>query len=190
VANCHKVPAPEFEKVFIHSDEIVSSFQTSIRALRKLNRDLQIVFTISPVRHTRDGLIENNRSKAELIRAGHSICETFEFCHYLPVYEWVIDDLRDYRFFEKDLVHPNELAQDYIWEKMSELLFSIETQSQIKAIKNFLSGKAHRPFNPSTDRHKLFLKELLQKGNLLHKQLGIDLINEIKELEIQISENV
>lgn len=190
VANCHKVPASEFEKVLISSEEIITSFTKSISLLNELNPDLNIIFTISPVRHKRDGLIENNRSKAELIRASHSICALFDFCHYLPVYEWVIDDLRDYRFYEKDLVHPNKLAQDYIWEKLEALFFSTETQSAIKRINNFLTGLRHRPFNPSSENHISFLNKLLSNGIQIQKELDIDLKNEIKDLENTISINL
>jgi len=190
VANCHKIPAQEFEKVLIDSNEIFESYKTTIPLLKELNPNLSIVFTVSPVRHSRDGLIENNRSKAELIKATHQLCEVFSFCNYLPVYEWVIDDLRDYRFFEKDLVHPNQLAQDYIWEKLNVALFSDKTQAELKTIKGFLSGVAHRPFNAKTKQHIAFLTKLHKTGIQLQQELGINITNDLKELETLISENV
>lgn len=182
-ANCHKVASDQFEKVLISSDETVLSFEGTIQAIKEINKDVKIVFTVSPVRHVRDGLIENNRSKAELIRAVHKLCNDNSSCYYLPVYEWVIDDLRGYRFFDKDLVHPNNLAQDYIWENLNHLFFSKQTKNQLKQINSFLSGIDHKAFNPESEEHNTFLKKLLEKGKHLELELTINLKLELLEIE-------
>ena len=185
-ANCHKVAADQFEKVFINCDEIVKSFENSIQAIKKINHQVKIVLTVSPVRHIRDGLIQNNRSKAELIQAVHKLCDAHNLCYYLPVYEWVIDDLRDYRFYEKDLVHPNNMAQDYIWENIDDLFFTEHTKGHLKRINNFISGLEHKAFNPNSEEHISFLKNLLNKGKKLEKELNINLQVELLEIETRL----
>lgn len=117
VANCHKLPAAQFKKVLLTKEQIVAEWQKQITALKAFNPALQIMFTVSPVRYVRDGVIENNRSKGILLDAVHTLVKQNTNCFYFPAYEIVIDELRDYRFFKEDLVHPNHVAINYVWQK-------------------------------------------------------------------------
>jgi len=125
--------------------------------LQTFNPKIKIIFTISPVRHLRDGFVENNRSKANLVNAVHQLAETCKAVYYFPAYELVIDDLRDYRFFAEDMVHPNYLATNYVWEKF--ILTCIEDESKLlmKEINSLKAAWHHKPFNPESNQHKAFL---------------------------------
>ncbi len=144
VANCQKVPANQFEKVMLTADEITSELQSSFDLLRQSNPNIKIVLTVSPVRHTRDGLIENQRSKAQLLLAVEKILHS-KSVFYFPSYEIMTDELRDYRFYESDLIHPNQIAVDYIWEKFEASFFAMETLKICKAVRNFRSFETHSP---------------------------------------------
>lgn len=117
VANCHKVPANSFKKRMLAPDEIITSFNVMIERLATINPNINIMFTVSPVRHLRDGFVENNRSKSVLIHAIDLLMKQRKDIHYFPSYELIMDDLRDYRFFAEDMVHPNYFATRYVWEK-------------------------------------------------------------------------
>jgi hypothetical protein len=145
VANCHKIPQAEFEKTLIHSAQIIEQLQLTINKLSNFNPALQIVLTVSPVRYLRDGLVHNNLSKAHLLTAVHQICEHSNNCHYFPAYELVIDDLRDYRFFKEDMLHPNQQAVDYVWEKWKQWSFSPSTLAKLTEMEPLLQLIAHRP---------------------------------------------
>ncbi|MGB0403797.1 MAG: GSCFA domain-containing protein [Salibacteraceae bacterium] len=186
VANCHKIPSQEFRREFLDTDDIIDSFRSLYSDLKHLNPDIKIVFTVSPVRHIRDGLIENNISKSELIRSVHKITKQFSNCYYLPAFEWVIDDLRDYRFFQEDLVHPNKMAIDYVWDRVSDLFFSEQTKKDIKLMNKFVSGCEHKAFQPLSKSHQHFLGKLINQGEELQDRLGINLRYEIHSLEDQI----
>ncbi|WP_298148237.1 GSCFA domain-containing protein [Flavobacterium sp.] len=144
VANCQKVPANQFEKVLLTVDEITNDLQASFDLLRQYNPKIKIVLTVSPVRHTRDGLIENQRSKAQLLLTIEKLLCT-DAVFYFPSYEIMIDELRDYRFYESDLIHPNQMAVDYIWEKFEASFFNTETIQICKAVRNLRSFEAHSP---------------------------------------------
>lgn len=188
VSNCHKQPSNLFEKILIDSSQITQGFEKIEANLKKLNPHLQLVFTVSPVRYFRDGIIESNRSKAELIKSVHQIVEQYENCHYLPSYEWIIDDLRDYRFFEADLTHPNELAIEYVWQKVWVSCCNGEVKKQVQLIHNLQRDVNHRAFNPSSQNHQKFLLKTHAKALALQQQLGIDLSFEIEKLNSQIIE--
>lgn len=117
VANCHKLPADRFVRRRIGIGEICGCWRDLTDSLKRKYPQLRIIFTVSPVRHVKDGLIENMRSKAILLLAVEKLCAEYDFCHYFPAYEIVNDDLRDYRFYAADLVHPSDMAVEYIWEK-------------------------------------------------------------------------
>ena len=123
VANCHKLPNSAFDRHRLTQGNIVGSLTQALRNFQKKRPDLQVILTISPVRHLRDGMIENQRSKAQLVLAVAEICRTLDFVHYFPAYELQLDDLRDYRFYGRDLSHPNELAIEYIWEYFTNAFF-------------------------------------------------------------------
>jgi len=146
VSNCHKLPGNFFNKELLQKEYIVSSFKKTIQLLNKLNPDLQIIFSISPVRYIRDGIIENNLSKAILFQSVHEIISEHKNCQYFPAYEIIIDELRDYRFFKDDLIHPNETAINFVWEKL-KCWMDEETLVFLNEIFKFNLFKNHRLIN-------------------------------------------
>jgi hypothetical protein len=167
VANCHKVPTDKFNKQLLGIDEIVVMLNDTIRQLLQFNPALKIIFTISPVRHLRDGFVENNRSKAALIQAVHQLISGSDKLFYFPAYELVIDDLRDYRFYAEDMVHPNYTATNYVWEKFVVTCIDGSSQKLMKEINEINAAKNHKPFNPASEQHKKFLKANREKINKL-----------------------
>jgi hypothetical protein len=156
VANCHKVPQKEFTKSLLNPEEIITAYKDLFTAMEKLNPELKIVLTVSPVRYVRDGAVENNISKAILLQSVHHLVEQHAHVFYFPAYELVIDDLRDYRFYKEDLVHPNEQAIGYVFEKLKDAAFSEEAKETCKEISEIRNAAAHRPFNESSEAHKKF----------------------------------
>lgn len=162
VANCHKLPATLFTKTNSEIDVMAEALIQSCKQWHDINPSIRFVFTVSPVRHTRDGIIENARSKAKLVLAVEKICEQLAYTSYFPAYEWMIDDLRDYRYYDKDLIHPNEQAIDYIWEQFSDHYFDEETIKLNQRIIKIVKSLQHRPFNPDTDIHRQFTDKVMQ----------------------------
>jgi hypothetical protein len=160
VANCHKQASHLFYRELLTIDEINQALQDTLEQIKALNPSLHIILMISPVRHLRDGLVENQRSKARLIEAVHQQVQHSERIHYFPSYEIILDDLRDYRFYAKDLTNPNELAIDYVWGKFSDSFFNEETIKLNKRIKKITQGLNHRPFNPESLTHQSFVQNL------------------------------
>jgi hypothetical protein len=183
-ANNHKAPGTWFTKRLMKPEEVVVLFNGLFQKLNAFNPDLQVIFTISPVRHLREGVIENNRSKAVLIQAVHQLAEQHENIYYFPAYELVIDDLRDYRFYAEDLVHPNYQATQYVWEKFTEACMNNETKELMKEIAEINLAYQHKPFNPLTGQHQQFLRSYLTKSKLLHeKHPYLDLKKELHYFE-------
>jgi hypothetical protein len=166
VANCHKFPASNFTKELSLQSDIVKEWTETIALLLELNSSLQIVFTVSPVRHIKDGLIENNRSKAILLDAVR-ILEQEMNCSYFPSFEIVMDELRDYRFFKTDNVHPNELAINYVWQRFSNCYFSDETVTISKEVLKIRNEEAHRSITPTSEASALQLQKLKEKREKL-----------------------
>ncbi|WP_027377486.1 GSCFA domain-containing protein [Kaistella palustris] len=166
-ANCHKIPGKYFEKKLLTHLELTDSVYETIVSLKDICReDVQILFTVSPVRHTKDGMTENTLSKAKLFTALHEIILQFDNCHYLPVYEMLLDDLRDYRFYKDDLIHPNSQAIQYIWEKFGAAYFSDETKDFITENFKIAKALAHRPLDDKSLKHQQFLELLKEKMKL------------------------
>ncbi len=163
VANNHKAPANWFTKKLLQPQELLSNLQSLVAALQSFNPNLHIVFTISPVRHLREGLVENNRSKAVLIQAVHDLVSMEKNVEYFPAYEYVIDDLRDYRFYSEDLVHPNYAATQYVWEKLVDTYMSAETQSIMKQVAELQLAFNHKPFFSGSTEHQKFLLSYIEK---------------------------
>lgn len=163
VANCHKVPGQHFEKVLLNDAQIKSSVRNCFNFILDINPKAKIITTISPVRHIKDGVIENNISKSRLISNLHDLVSQYENVEYFPAYELMMDDLRDYRFYKEDLIHPNEMAIEYIWDKFSEKFFTEETSMKIRAAEKINSSLAHRPMNTSSIAYKTFLFNTLKK---------------------------
>lgn len=186
VANCHKIPQKEFHQRLLSVEDIIGQYQKVAKLVSKINPDLQWIFTISPVRHIRDGLIENNHSKAVLIKAIHEIVSSSENCHYFPSYEIVLDELRDYRFYEDDFIHPNNLATHYIWEKFTNATMDAETQKFLVKWAKIKKALGHRPFNASTPSHQKFLKETISQLEQLSNVTNVK--PELYYLQSQIHE--
>jgi hypothetical protein len=162
-ANNHKGPADWFYRRLMTTEEVLSVLDNMIHRLFFFNPKLQIIFTISPVRHLREGVIENNRSKAVLIQAVHHLVDKFDRLYYFPAYELVIDDLRDYRFYAEDLVHPNYQATQYVWEKFTGACMDENTRSLIKEIAEINIAHNHKPFNASSAQHRRFMAAYHEK---------------------------
>jgi len=170
VCNCHKIPATRFERSMLSTKSIIGEYEELIKQLLKLNPELQLVFTVSPVRHLKDGLVENQRSKAALLLAANELVKLFpDSAHYFPSYEIMMDDLRDYRFYDADMVHPNAQAVDYIWERFLETAFSGEAQEIITKIDPLIKAKSHRPLHTDTEAFKKFNAKLRLKEAELKK---------------------
>lgn len=160
VANCHKIPSSHFTKVESTVEECCAVLNPLFEQLLDINPELNIVLTVSPVRHIKDGIIENSRSKAKLIVLCDQLVNKHPKVSYFPAYEWMMDDLRDYRYYEKDLIHPNEQAIDYIWEKFGAVYFEQKTTDLLQKIAKINRAKQHRPFNPESAEHQVFLSKL------------------------------
>ncbi len=174
VANCHKVPQKEFSKDLLSVESIVKSLENTIGLIKSTNPDAQIIFTVSPVRHLKDGFVENQQSKAHLITAILHVLEknvTLSAVEgYFPSYEIMMDELRDYRFYKSDMVHPNELAVDYIWEKFKDVWISREAFATMDKVEEIQRGLKHRPFNPDSKEHQKFLNSLQGKIAYVQKE--------------------
>ncbi|MGZ3908640.1 MAG: GSCFA domain-containing protein, partial [Flavisolibacter sp.] len=162
-ANNHKAPADWFDKRLMTLEEILMVLDNVIHRLFLFNPTLRILFTISPVRHLREGVIENNRSKALLIQAVHHLVDKFDKLYYFPAYELVIDDLRDYRFYAEDLVHPNYFATQYVWEKFVEACMSEKSKKLMETLHAVHLAYQHKPFNPFSQQHRDFLRNFHEK---------------------------
>lgn len=171
VANCHKVPQAAFDKELATVEEIKLSLKTTIENLKILNPALEVIVTVSPVRHIKDGFVENQRSKAHLLTAVHELIEMEALATYFPAYEIMMDELRDYRFYDRDLVHPNALAIDYIWEKFIEVHLSAKAKEILPEVIAILRDMQHKPFNPASEAHQKFLRKLEEKKYSLLKKV-------------------
>lgn len=172
VANCHKIPQSEFRKRLLSVDKVEKSLERIVATIREVNPSSQVIFTVSPVRHTKDGLVENSLSKAHLISAVATIIKRGH-CMLFGSYEIMMDDLRDYRFYEADLIHPNAVAIAYIWEKFTETWISEKAQSYFKRIGAIQQGKLHKPFHKDSKSHQEFLEKLALKQRQLEKELHV-----------------
>lgn len=163
VANCHKYPQKHFSKKMHDANSITTLVSALIRDIRARNPKLKVLISVSPVRHIKDGIIENNLSKAQLITAAHSLCQQLRDCRYIPSYEWLIDDLRDYRYFAEDMVHPSTQAIQYIWKQLEYQLLDKAESSLRDNINKIITASAHRPFNPNSEAHQSFCKKQLDR---------------------------
>jgi len=169
-SNNHKAPSDWFNRKLMTTEEVLETLENALNRLIHFNPKLKIIFTISPVRHLREGVIDNNRSKAALIQAVHALVDKFDMSYYFPAYELVIDDLRDYRFYAEDLVHPNYLATEYVWKKFVDACVDEKSRSLIDEIHSINLAYQHKPFNSSSDQHKKFLNSYFEKTTLLKRQ--------------------
>jgi hypothetical protein len=174
VSNCHKIPAKEFERERLSVNDIVTKYKPLLTGLKKQNPKIKIVFTVSPVRHWKDGAVENQRSKAVLLLAIDEFMQEFgeDFCNYFPAYEIVMDELRDYRYYAEDMIHISQVAVDYIWQRFEESLIEKESRDISKKAENISKAFNHKPFNKNTVEHLKFLKKMLDETKLFERKAG------------------
>ena len=162
VANCHKLPQQHFSKRLLSVEEIGESLTRIAQLLKQINPSMHLVITISPVRHIKDGFLENQVSKSQLFSALYPLI-TSGYYTYFPAYELLLDELRDYRFYANDMVHPSEMAINYIWGRLVASYIDTATQMDMKQAESIQKALLHRPFNPDTEKHQQFLIQLQQK---------------------------
>lgn len=182
VANCHKIPAKEFTKRLAEVSEMAEALTSAISAARELNPKLEIVISISPVRHLSNGFFENNVSKARLFEVVHQLRQNIANLHYFAAYEMVLDDLRDYRFYNSDLVHPSIEAVEYVMEQFAKTYFTEATQQQRQQVQKLVKANTHRPFDWHSEAHQNFIANTTKKMKALGNELGIDFEEEINTL--------
>ncbi|NQX84522.1 MAG: GSCFA domain-containing protein [Flavobacteriaceae bacterium] len=171
VANCHKVPQKKFAKELLPVDVIQASLQAIVGLVRAVNKNVRFIFTVSPVRHIKDGYVENQRSKSHLITALHEVVAPRKHNFYFPSYEIMMDELRDYRFYAEDMIHPSPLAIDYIWECFKAVWIGDNAKSIMQVVETIQRGLAHQPFNPNSEAHQKFLENLESKITKLKAEL-------------------
>ena len=170
VANCHKMPQKEFSKELLSVEKIEESIKNITAKIEEVNSKASIIFTVSPVRHIKDGFIENTQSKAHLISAIHKTIDNNNQLHYFPSYEIMMDELRDYRFYNEDMLHPNMTAIQYIWNKFQQAWISSEASKTMLEIDGVQKGLSHKPFNQESKAHLQFLEVLEHKKQRLINQ--------------------
>lgn len=170
VANCHKVPQRNFKKEILSIDENIEIIKQMVSLIQKINKETTIIFTVSPVRHVKDGFVENTQSKASLLSAIHQVVDS-QSAFYFPSYEIMMDDLRDYRFYKKDLLHPNDIAMDYIWNIFKETWINEKSYPIMKKIDSIQKSLHHKPFREDSEKHQQFLKNLNAKIETITNQL-------------------
>jgi len=179
-ANNHKAPSDWFHRRLMSPEEVLHALDTMMHRLFHFNSKLKIIFTISPVRHLREGAVDNNRSKAVLIQAVHHLVDKFDRLYYFPAYELVIDDLRDYRFYAEDLVHPNYAATEYVWEKFTEACMDERTRKLLSELHAIGLAFRHKPFNAASTQHLTFLRTFYDRTLALQSaHPGLDLTKEL-----------
>jgi hypothetical protein len=184
VNNCHKMPGHNFSKRLLSEKEIIESFVIVYKELKKFNPSAKIILTLSPVRHLKDTLELNSVSKSVLRSACHNIVSTMTDVQYFPAYEMMMDDLRDYRFYKSDMLHPTQQAEDYIWDSFKQTYFDAETLATIEALNKIRIALSHKAFNPTSSSHQQFLKQTLLK--LLELKDKINVEAEIAAVQTQI----
>jgi hypothetical protein len=163
VSNCHKLPESYFIRKRLSVNDILNEWHPLIERLSKLVDGIKILFTVSPIRHLKDGYHENQLSKSTLLLAINELIDRYPYCYYFPAYEILLDDLRDYRFYADDMIHPSEQAIDYIREKFSETYFDKQTQEVANEYEKLQKALNHRPFHPDLETYKNFRKQTEEK---------------------------
>jgi hypothetical protein len=170
VSNCHKLPANFFDRELLTMDAILQVYKKLISSLVRINPGIRIIFTVSPIRHWKDGPVQNTVSKSTLILTIHELLKSFECTEYFPAYEIALDDLRDYRYYEEDMIHPNSQMTGYIWDKFCQTYFEDETLKIMKDIGKLNCALKHRPFRPGAPKHIEFLNSQLEFIQTLKKR--------------------
>lgn len=171
VANCHKLAQKQFLKELLPVDEISESLEAIVSLVREVNPAVNFIFTVSPVRHLKDGFTENQQSKAHLIAAIHQVVDSRKRIQYFPSYEIQMDELRDYRFYAEDMIHPSSTAINYIWERFATAWITEEAMQLMKQVDSVQKRRQHKPFHPNSATHQEFLKKLSKDIESLQDKL-------------------
>lgn len=184
VANCHKVPANHFNRRFLDADEIVDAFRYNYEQIQRIKKPVHFILTVSPVRHQKESFEQNNVSKSILRIACERIIEQYDNVDYFPAFEIMMDELRDYRFYEEDMLHPNKVATDYIWQKFQAAYCDEELVGFITDWEKIRKAIAHRPFNKSSRQHQEFVKKTIRQVNEFREV--VDVSPELRNLNAQL----
>ena len=184
IANCQKLPSKNFNRELLSVESLKKDFTEFLQKLKDFNPAIDIILTVSPVRHLKDGIAENMLSKSILRVLCHELASSNESIHYYPAYELMMDDLRDYRFYEEDMIHPSAQAIDYIWNHFCDSLMNKDSLTFIETWKKISSAINHRPFNRATAEHQKFLLNTLQKLKAIKATVNVD--KEISIIKEQI----
>ncbi len=187
VCNCHKVPANKFVRRRLSVEECVSVLEETVALLREQHPDLHVIFTVSPIRHWKDGAHQNQISKSTLLLAIDELQNRCDGIDYFPAYELLLDDLRDYRFYADDMLHPSAQAVEYIWEQFQNTYLSQETGTLLKKVQAIKQAVAHRPFNPESREYRLFVEKTINDCDELSANFAIDLQEEVQKLRAKLS---
>lgn len=182
-ANCHRFPADSFSRLRMSVSEASEALEDTLNLFRRINPDIRFIFTVSPVRHWRDGFVDNTRSKAVLHLAVEDVCKTHPESFYFPSYELLMDDLRDYRFYKEDMFHPNDSAVDYIWEKFSGSFISKSSRESMDEVERFIRALEHRPRFPGSGAHAKFIENTRSRLEYLRKKYPfLDIEEDMKKI--------
>ena len=188
VANCHKLPGSFFDKKLVSIEDQLSVLENTIHGLLHFNPSLKIILTVSPVRHLRDGVVNNNRSKARLIEVVHAMVSQFQGVFYFPSYELMIDVLRDHRFYDSDLVHPNYTGTGIVLEEFARFAFEKHTQLLAEEMRQLVLARNHKPLHPDSEPHRAFLIKMLEKTKMMALQYPyLDFKEELGHFEAAVS---
>lgn len=188
VANCHKQPATLFTKTISSVDLMTEKIERGLNLFLEVNPNIKIYLTVSPVRHSKEGGIDNSLSKSSLILLCHSIANKFSVIEYLPIYEILVDELRDYSFFKDDLVHPNSKAVDYVWNKLSQELFSEQMNEYCIDSIGIRRSLGHKSLHPKSNANKKFLIHLLERIKTFESKFNLSLEAENQEVEKRLKD--
>jgi hypothetical protein len=191
VANCHKLPASRFKRFRLGVEDIVESYKELIERLKRFSPGIKIIFTVSPVRHLKDGAHGNQLSKAVLLLATEELVKEFKSeVLYFPAYELLMDDLRDYRFYADDMVHPGNVAVEYIWENLSDAWFDQKAKAYVAEISKIIRARKHRPFNENSTEYVKFVENTLKRLSEIKRQFrGVDIEPDILYFKKMLNRN-
>lgn len=184
VNNCHKFPNQDFERILLTPSNIIKDLTPQFTKLKDLNPNLEIILTVSPVRHIRDGIVQNQRSKSHLIAAVHHLVEQNDYCHYFPAYELLMDELRDYRFYSEDMIHPSKQATNYVISRFIDSYLAENSKEQIAEIGKLKNNLSHRIMKKGSISHQKFVEQQIQSIESLEiKYPTIDFSSELKQIK-------
>ncbi len=183
VANCHKVPNHQFNKIRLDVEEIYNALHQSLEKIKSRFPKINVILTVSPVRHVRDGLLENQKSKSILLLAIEKLIRELEDVDYFPSYEIQMDELRDYRFYNPDLIHPNEMAIEYIWKKFRAAYFFEKTKEEYIEVMKIVQGFNHRVLQEGTPSHIQFVESQVRKATEIMKKIPVNFELEIESIQ-------